>query len=43
MRTIREEAAEPPEYSDFAEEYGQLGRFVEEVYDPERSRSSLGT
>ena len=32
----------PYEYRDFAEAYGQLGRFLDEVYNRKRIHSALG-
>jgi putative transposase len=37
MRTIREEEIDLFEYRDFAEAYGQLGRFLDDVYNRKRS------
>jgi hypothetical protein len=42
MRTIREEESDLSEYRDFADAYGQLGRFPDDVYDRKRIHSSLG-
>jgi putative transposase len=42
MRTIREEEVDLSEYRDFAEAYGQLGRFLDDVYNRKRIHSSLG-
>jgi hypothetical protein len=42
MRIIREQEIERSEYRDFAEAYGQLGRFLDGVYDRERLHSALG-
>ena len=42
MRTIREEEVDLSEYRDFADAYGQLGRFLDDVYDWKRIRSALG-
>jgi putative transposase len=42
MRTIREEEIDLTEYRDFADAYGQLGRFVNDVYNRKRIHSSLG-
>ena len=42
MRTIREEEIDLSEYRDFAEAYGQLGRFLDDVYNRKRIHSSLG-
>ena len=36
MRTVREEEI------DFADSYGQLGRFLDDVYNRKRIHSSLG-
>ena len=41
MRTIREEI-DLSEYRDFADAYGQLGRFLDDVYNRKRIHSSLG-
>src|SRR5262245_25115419 len=35
MRTIHEEEIDLSEYCNFAEAYGQLGRFLDDVYKPE--------
>jgi transposase InsO family protein len=42
MRTIREEEIDLSEYRDFADAYGQLGRFLNDVYNRKRIHSSLG-
>ena len=42
MRTIKEEEVELSEYQDFAEASGQLGRFLDDVYNRKRIHSSLG-
>ena len=42
MRTIREEEIDLSEYRDFADAYGQLGRFLDDVYNRKRVHSSLG-
>ena len=42
MRTIREEEVDLSEYRDFAEAYGQLGRFLDDVYNRKRIHSALG-
>jgi transposase InsO family protein len=42
MRTIREEEIDLSEYRDFADAYGQLGRFLDDVYNRKRIHSSLG-
>jgi hypothetical protein len=42
MRTIREEEIDQSEYRDFADAYGQLGRFLGDVYNRKRIPSSLG-
>jgi putative transposase len=42
MRTIKEEAVELSEYQDFADASGQLGRFLDDVYNRKRIHSSLG-
>ena len=41
MRTIREEEIDLSEYRDFADAYGQLGRFLDDVDNRERIHSSL--
>jgi Integrase core domain len=41
MRTIREEGVDLSESRDFADAYGQLGRFLDDVYDRKRLHSSL--
>ena len=40
MRTIREEEIDLSEYWDFADAYGQLGRFLDDVYNRKRIHSS---
>lgn len=42
MRTIKEEEVDLSEYSDFADAYRQIGRFLEDVYNTKRIHSSLG-
>jgi putative transposase len=42
MRTIGEEEIDLSEYRDFADAYGQLGRFLDDVYNRKRIHSSLG-
>ena len=42
MRTIREEEIDLTEYRDFADAYGQMGRFLDDVYNRKRIHSSLG-
>jgi putative transposase len=42
MRTIKEEEVDWSEYRDFADAYGQLGRFLDDVYNRKRIHSSLG-
>ena len=42
MRTIREEEGDLSEYSDFADVYRQIGRFLENVYNTKRIHSALG-
>ena len=42
MRTIREEEMDVTEYRDFADAYGQLGRFLDEVYNRKRIHSASG-
>ena len=42
MRTIKEEEVDLSEYSDFAEVYRQVGRFLEDVYNTKRIHSALG-
>jgi putative transposase len=39
MRTIREEEIDLSEYRDFADTYGQLGRFLDDVYNRKRIHS----
>jgi transposase InsO family protein len=41
MWTIRDEV-DLSEYRDFADAYGQLGRFLDDVYNRKRIHSSLG-
>jgi transposase InsO family protein len=42
MRAIRAEEIDPTKYRDFADAYGQLGRFLDEVYNRRRIHSALG-
>ena len=42
MRTIKQEEVDLSEYRDFADAYGQLGRFLDDVYDRKRIHSALG-
>jgi putative transposase len=42
MRTIKEEEVDLSEYSDFADAYRQIGRFLEDVYNTKRIHSALG-
>jgi transposase InsO family protein len=42
MRTIREEEIDLSEYHEFADAYGQLGRFLDDEYNRKRIHSSLG-
>ena len=42
MRTIREEEIDLSEYRDFTDAYGQLGRFLDAVYNRKRIHSALG-
>lgn len=42
LRTIRDEEIDLSEYRDFSDAYGQLGRFLDEVCNRKRIRSSLG-
>jgi hypothetical protein len=42
MRTIREEEIDLSEYRGFADPYGQLGRFLDDVDNRKRIHSSLG-
>ena len=42
MRTIKEEEVDLSEYQDFAQVYGQIGHFIEEVYQKKRIHSALG-
>jgi transposase InsO family protein len=41
MRTIQEEI-DLSKYRDFADAYGQLGHFLDDVYNRKRFHSSLG-
>jgi len=40
--TIKQEEVDLSEYRDFADAYGQLGRFLDDVYDRKRIHSALG-
>ena len=42
MRTVREEEIDLADYRDFAGAYGQLGWFLDDVYNRKRIHSSLG-
>ena len=42
MRTIKEEHVALTEYQDYPDAYGQMGRFLDEVYQHKRIHSSLG-
>jgi putative transposase len=42
MRTIKEEEVDLSEYEDFADARRHLGRFLDDVYNTKRIRSSLG-
>jgi transposase InsO family protein len=42
MRSIREEEIDLSEYRDFADAHGQLGRFLDDVYNRKRIHSALG-
>jgi hypothetical protein len=42
MRTIREAEIDLSEYRDFADAFGQLGRFLDDVYNRNRIHSLLG-
>src|SRR5262249_60684630 len=42
MRTIKEEEVDLSEYRDFDDAYGQLGRFLDDVYNRKRIHSALG-
>ena len=42
MRTIKEEEVDLSEYQDYRDAYGQISRFLEEVYMQKRIHSSLG-
>ena len=42
MRTIKEEEVALTEYRDFADALGQLGRFLDDVYNRKRIHSALG-
>src|SRR5262245_4525828 len=42
MRTIREEEIDLSEYRDFADAYGQLGPFLDDVSNRKRIHSALG-
>jgi transposase InsO family protein len=41
IRTVREEEIDLSEYRDFADASGQLGRFLDDVYNLKRIHSSL--
>jgi hypothetical protein len=41
MRTIREEEVDLSEYRDFADAYGRVGRLPDDVYNRNRTHSSL--
>jgi transposase InsO family protein len=41
-RRIREEEIDLSEYRDFADAYGRLGRFLDDVYNRKRIHTSLG-
>jgi putative transposase len=42
MRTIKEEEADLTEHEDLPDALGQLGRFLDDVYNTKRIHSSLG-
>ncbi len=42
MRTSREEEIDLSDYRDYADAYGQLGRFLDDVYNRKRIQASLG-
>jgi putative transposase len=42
MRTIKEEEVDLTEYEDFADAWGQLGKFLDDVYNRKRIHSALG-
>ena len=42
MRTIKEEEVDLSEYLDFADAYGQIGVFIQDVYMTKRIHSALG-
>ena len=42
MRIAREEEIDLSEYRDFADAYGQLSRFLDDVYNRKRPHSALG-
>jgi putative transposase len=42
MRTIKEEEVDLSDYRDFVDARGQIGRFLEDVYNQKRIHSSLG-
>jgi putative transposase len=42
MRTIKEQEVALTEYRDCADAYAQIGRFLDEVYQPKRIHSALG-
>ena len=42
VRTIKEEEVDLSDYRDFAEARGQIGHFIDAVYNVKRIHSSLG-
>ena len=42
MRTIKEEEVDLSEYQDYTDAVGQLGRFLDAVYNVKRIHSALG-
>ena len=42
IRTLREEELSLTEYTDFADAYRQIGKFIQDVYNRRRMHSSLG-
>jgi transposase InsO family protein len=42
IRTIKEECIDLTEFEDFDDAYGQIGTFIEKVYNDERIHSALG-
>jgi transposase InsO family protein len=40
--SFKEEEVDPTEYEDFGDALGQLGRFLDDVYNRKRIHSSLG-